>query len=719
MQIKLWNVSVWVLLLLLQVAPLRAATVTRSVAIVVDRATLDKCRNSIEAYSASIAREGLNPIVVVDKWGVPDSIRMALYHLYRNQNLEGAVLVGDIPVPMIRDAHHLATAFKMDPRRAWEKSSIPSDRFYDDFDLKFDYLKRDSVYPLYHYYSLAYDGPQEIGCDIYSARVKAPATPGKTKYELISEYFFKVVREKENRRKMAQVTFFAGHGYNSNCMVARMDEKSALIEQFPFLQSSTQRLNYIDYTYDDNVKYRLLAELARKDLDLAILHHHGSDDLQLMNGSPISSITQVWIEQARKFFRGKIRNTKDTIAIKKYYLENYPIPEAWVNDAFDPALMEKDSLQDLAIDMQISDLYGYESGARMIVFDACFNGSFHLDDYISGHYIFNPGSTVVVKANSVNTLQDIWTDQLMGLLDLGVSVGNWAKGQLTLESHLIGDPTWRFLSSKEVKPDLNEALTLRKTDVKMWRKLMRHSHPEVKSLAMKMLFENGALSSRELLSIMKEEKRATVRLQSFYLIRKAAGEELVPAIKLGLYDSFELLRRLSAEAASVNGSPLLIDDIFTLRIQPGMSRRVDFHLNDASTIYPREEAIAAIEKALKDKTGGWYENETRQLVSLKSALERREKEYMDLLDPEVPLKAKRFTITALRNSCDPAYLDTLFTYYRGLKEPEQKLTLIEALGWYTYSWKKGEIRDFLRSQLAQEKDERVKQELARSITRIK
>jgi hypothetical protein len=50
----------------------------------------------------------------------------------------------------------------------------------------------------------------------------------------------------------------------------------------------------------------------------------------------------------------------------------------------------------------------------------------------------------VVKANSVNTLQDTWTNELAGLLNAGVCVGNWAKGQMTLESHLIGDATFHF-----------------------------------------------------------------------------------------------------------------------------------------------------------------------------------------------------------------------------------------------------------------------------------
>jgi hypothetical protein len=45
-------------------------------------------------------------------------------------------------------------------------------------------------------------------------------------------------------------------------------------------------------------------------------------------------------------------------------------------------------------------------------------------------------------------------------------------------------------------------------------------------------------------------------------------KNLVESIKLGLYDNYELLRRLSALTASMNGSPLLIDDIFAMRQNP-------------------------------------------------------------------------------------------------------------------------------------------------------
>lgn len=97
-----------------------------------------------------------------------------------------------------------------------------------------------------------------------------------------------------------------------------------------------------------------------------------------------------WLEMARKFFRGKIRGAKDTTASKQYYIDNYNVPESWVANAFDPEVMKQDSIIDASLDIHIADLDGYSPGARFIMLDACFNGSFHLEDYISGHYIFNP-----------------------------------------------------------------------------------------------------------------------------------------------------------------------------------------------------------------------------------------------------------------------------------------------------------------------------------------
>lgn len=690
----------------------------RSFAIVVDKNTYENCRTSIDNYSQAVKMEGLNTFIVIDRWDCPDSIRMELKKLYNAYNLEGAVMIGDVPVPMIRDAQHLTTAFKMDQKKAWNESSIPSDRFYDDFDLKFDYLKRDTTNKLYFYYNLRPDSPQHITCDIYSARIKAPVVAGKTKYQLISEYLEKVVREKNAQRSLGAVTYFAGHGYNSDCMVARADERLSLTEQFPYLLKADGKLNYIDYTYDNYVKYRLMAELAREEVGLAILHHHGSEDTQYFNGSPIVASTAEWLELAKKFFRGKIRGAKDTTASKEYYMKEYGVPESWVNNAFDPKIMEKDSLNDIAMDASLPDMKGYVSNARMIIFDACYNGSFHMDDYISGHYIFNPGRTMVVKGNTVNTLQDTWTNQLMGLLDLGVCVGNWAKGQMTLESHLIGDPTYHFTSSRPDLKNVNESMVNERSNEKFWRKAMKDSNADYKALAMKMLYQAGKISTDELLQIQKEETRGVVRLEAFTLINKSYDKNLIPSIKLGLQDSYELQRRMACISASNSLSPELLDLIVSLYVQPGVSKRVEFQLKSALDNYPAEAALAAIDKALSGKDYEWYKAKMEDKKRFEYTYERRAEDYKELMDPSAKVKEKKFTISALRNSTSTVNLDILFQFFKESKDNDLKVQLAEAFGWYTQSWKRDEIIKFCQEQSKVETNDSVKNELTRTINRL-
>ena len=40
------------------------------------------------------------------------------------------------------------------------RNRVPSDRYYDDFGLKFDYIKQDSLIPDYHYMTLRADSKQ-------------------------------------------------------------------------------------------------------------------------------------------------------------------------------------------------------------------------------------------------------------------------------------------------------------------------------------------------------------------------------------------------------------------------------------------------------------------------------------------------------------------------------------------------------------------------------
>lgn len=689
-----------------------------TVAIVCDTATLNRVENQIEAYAESIRDDGKECTVIADIWCRPDSIRARLEKMYNETDLEGAILIGDIPVAMIRDAQHLTTAFKMDQARPMFESSVPSDRFYDDFGLRFDYLGQDGEHPLLHYYSLRADSQQFIDCDIYSARIKAPDMPGKTRYESIAGLLEKIVREKGRPRDISGIFYFAGHGYNSESLQARVDETRALVKHFPRLEGKG-RISFINYDRDDFVKRRFQAALEDGDTDIALLHHHGAEDTQYLSATPYVNSVGGYISYLKRFMRSKIRSARDTASARQYYVDNYGVPESWTYGASDPALTAEDDAFSGAMDVTIKDTYGRKSGPRFIMHDACFNGSFHLDDYIAGHYLFNPGSTVAVKANSVNTLQDTWPLELIGLLDEGVCIGNWLKNTMTLESHILGDPTYRFTHSSGSKGNPDTDIVLQRNNARFWKKELENQTGDRKALAISMLGRLDGISPETLLDIQANDQDPIVRLEAFSTIRKYHMHVITEAIAAGLEDSYELHARLAALTAAKNGAPELLPVLASLYFDPTTSDRVEFQIRSALEQY----SYAEIEKVfgkMREEHPSWPSEQSYR--ALMSSLERNEKaseeDFMKLHDDSLTFRKRRLTVSSQKNRCLMKHVDGMLEYLSSGNDPDMRLLITETLGWYVYSPAEEKIVSYLEKNMETEKDARVKSEMLKSINRL-
>ena len=254
-------------------------------AIVIDPKSYNEAKTQVEAYASAVEQlHGMKPYIVIDRWQVPDSIRATLIrmHSQKQDPVIGAVFVGDIPVAMVRDAQHMTSAFKMDQRRDRRESSVPSDRYYDDFGLKFNSLGKDETKP-YFYYSLRADSRQNLQPTIFSGRIRPTDAGGTSRYEKLRTYLSKLVEEKRRQRSLQQMFYFSGHGYISESKVARIDEKGSYLEHFPELRGRVNRIGYLDHSDHNPVKTMLMDELMRTDLDLAVLHHHGYWDTQYLN----------------------------------------------------------------------------------------------------------------------------------------------------------------------------------------------------------------------------------------------------------------------------------------------------------------------------------------------------------------------------------------------------------------------------------------------------
>ncbi|MGM9780586.1 MAG: HEAT repeat domain-containing protein [Candidatus Cryptobacteroides sp.] len=681
-----------------------------SVAVVTDSLTYYYAREAIDSYLASMALDGKKGILLLDKWGVPDSIRVALWKLHSDSCLEGAVLVGDVPVAMIRDAQHLSSAFKMDQKRPIRSSSVPSDRFYDTFSLEFKYLQQDSERKELFYYSLLPSSAQRVRSNIYTSRIKP--SDQVHKYELIDAFLRKAVRAKEQQAELNRMLLFAGHGYNSESMVSRMAEYKVLYEQIPSLNEKGSRLDFINFDFDTSVKDRLLSSLEQ--VDLAVLHHHGYNDMQLLNGSPYASSPDAWLDLAKNYFRGKMRSSRNPSATAESFISRFGIPEKWLEEASDSLLTVQDSLYERSMDIYPEDVDKYSISARFVIFDACFNGEFTEEDYIVSHYLFSDSnSTLAGLAHSVNSLQDVWPDELIGLFDQGVCAGNIYRNVWNLETHLFGDPTFHFSAISKWDRAASGVSTMKERD---WRKVLeKEQNCELKSLAIKTLARSSKLSAEELLSLQGSASSPVVRLAAFTALVEMAPDCLDQAILMGLDDDYELLQRLAARYSSYNQSPLLAPKTVQMYLDPLTPKRVLFHTKSTLVTIPAEEA-----RSLVEKTPYWKGEEEKQAVIryIDACAKSTSEDIKNLRSPQVDLRSAKMFIRSQRNQCRCDAIEPMVEFYSRCEDGEVKLLIAETLGWYRYSYRCADVIDFCRQLLSSETDPRLREELEKGINRL-
>ena len=693
-------------------------------AIVTDSKSYEEAKNEIDAYRASVENEGLGTYLLIDDWKTPQPIRELLIKLHADKKapLEGCVFVGDIPVPMIRDAQHLCSAFKMNQTMAWHRSSVPSDRYYDDFDLQFDYLKQDSIRPDYHYLSLRADGSQYLSPDIYSGRIRPLRAEGMDKYQLLRDYLKKVVAEKQQSNVLDQLSMGRGHGYNSEDLLAWSGEQIAIREQFPQLFKPGNTVKFYDFTFQFPAKNMYLNEVQREDLDMMLFHHHGGTDAQYINGYDEPKNVQENIESIKLFLRSKVPGRAKKVGKEQAiaeYAKQYNVPESWCAEAFDPEKQKADSIYHYHMDIHMEEMHQLRPNARFVLFDACFNGSFHLEDYLAGSYIFNPGKTIATFACSVNSIQDKWPDEFLGLMAAGMRIGQYARLTCFLENHLIGDPTLRFTPNVDAGFDINHALVLKEGDVAFWKKQLNSPLVDMQALALRQL---SNADYKDIVSLLKESyfnsNSFMVRLEALRLLVLNYPNESVSVLTAALNDSYELIRRYAGEYAEKNGSPELIPAWVESYLQRSQEKRLRFKILGGIDAFPYADVKAEIEKQTADMT--LYNRD--HVDALLAQLPRQEKS-MDLdietiTNPKSKASYVRRDLRTFRNHpVGGKALAMLLAFVKDESRPvDQRIITAEVLGWYNLYHDKASIIESLKG--IQTNDEALKNEIQKSIVRL-
>ena len=697
-----------------------------SFAIVVDSCTWKACGAEIAAYGEAVGDQGLRVLTMVDEWSAPEQVRTALHDAYLNENLEGAVFIGDIPVPMIRRAQHLCSAFKMqeDPEDMFN-TSVPSDRFYDDFDLKFDYIaSEDTLGFSYFYYNLRGDGPQEIASDIYTGRIK-PTLDGEAGYAQVASYLEKLVRIKEESNVVDRILSYTGSGSFSNSLVAWKDESVTLQEQFPDAFRDADGARFYIYAMYPFPKDVIRKELAREDLDIALFHEHGVPDRQYLSDNPPVQGIGAYYEDAKRRLRSEVATqirygSSEEEAIEALKLK-YDLDDSWFDGLHDPAVAAADSLYDLRTGIILEDIHEWNPDPLVTIFDACYNGDFREKDCVASSYIFGSGRSVVSLGNSVNVLQDKSSSDLLGMLSCGFSVGQLAQMTNILESHVIGDPTFCFAPSDPdaPKPDFHES------DPGYWLSVLEDdSRCDMRGLALHKLYllDYDGLSDL-LLEVYEESDEYMLRLQAMHLSAHYADGNYEELLLKALDDPYEFIRRKAVYYAGRTGDMRFVEPVARMYLRDHTSKRIDFNLVSTAPFWGVDAVPDAVERLIAasdevfDKEAVLEEmvGALRDGMSIPTSV-------MKTFETKENLMKSRFYVSVLRNMPYPFLTGKVLEYVADESLPlDLRVQLAEALGWYVRSGTRTEIiagcREILETQGASIAPE-LEDELNKTINRL-
>lgn len=689
------------------------ASADNTFGIIVDSATYSACRDELDAYRDVLHGEGLDAVIVSGTWAKPTEVKAEILKLgSRRHPLEGIVLVGDIPIAMVREGQHLTTAFKMNEQRfPPEESSVPSDRFYDDFALEFEEIGPDTTCAGRYFYRLSEKGSQSLRPDIYSARMRVPGAmlagqPADFKYELMRRYLRKVVKAHREDNPLDRITYFMGSAYNSDDLNVWRNKALEYREYFPAAFRRGSGNTFLTFREDPEMKWRLYTELQRPGCDIFQFSEHGAYDTQYINayggGTDLESSLYLLKSATARQYR-KWRGTSDDEPFKHELLDSvFHLRREVLSDSALVYYRMRDSITSRNANIDQMELLGVKSNPRFVILNACYNGSFHNPEgYIAGMHVFGEGDCIVAQGNTVNVLQDKMEDKLIGLLSLGIRVGEWQREVPYLESHLIGDPTYRFVpQDDDARMDrLQDDLVRRSLDVRTWKKYLQSGDPILRAAAITHLGyaaqqgKQARQTSDKALDLLRNDDSRIVRVCALDVLRSLADSNAEGAIVLALNDPYEAIVRYGCIFAQEYGSA-----------------------------GENGEVLSALEGVLDRHSDlRRAQDQAETAVMLISGHEHLDEEIATLRDTTASVSHRIYAARTFRNYMTPLAKDALLEVAEDPgADPQLREVACEALGWYRHSSVRDDISKSLALALRQGKDlpPEVSREMEKTIVRL-
>ena len=529
--------------------------------------------------------------------------------------------------------------------------------------------------------------------------MKVPAVMKGDKYEIMRKYLRKVVDAHRQNNSLDNLTFFAGHGYNSDCLTLWRQKPVVFREYFPYVFSQASHNRFLNFREDRHMKWNLLSEVARKDVDLFVFSEHGAPDTQYINESKVADNLDEDMDYLRrslaesyKYYAGKGHGED---FMKEAVEQEYRLSRKDFSDSAMAAYAAADSLEYAQANIFLDDIMKGHSNAKMIVFNACYNGSFHnREGYVAGCHVFGDGECIVAQGNTVNVLQDKWEDKLMGYLSIGERAGMWQKEVAYLESHLIGDPTFRFTphdkAEEKLRDRLHNDLVFNELNPSVWEKYTYSDNSLLRCAGITHLGYIDAKAAHKRAAEMFGDPSWTVRIHAFNTLATDPDADFATYVRIGLEDIYEVVARNSVRMAAALGDTSLIPDVKAFKkAHPEMVRASGHAADDA--------------------------------VALLSGIGHYSKSTEGAADKEKPVKKRVNDIRTFRNGRSIFAVDPLLHIVGDASDDLYVRTVAcETLGWYEQSVRRGEIIESLSGMLVNGTDipQQIQAEIKKTIKRL-
>ena len=234
-----------------------------------------------------------------------------------------------------------------------------------------------------------------------------------------------------------------------------------------------------------------------------------------------------------------------------------------------------------------------------------------------------------------------------------------------------------------------------------------------------MLVKNKGITSAELLEIFKTASENTVRLYAFMMLTTFKDDNFVESITLALNDSYEIVQRFGGVYAGKCGDERIIPALVSAISRVANGSRVDFQLRGALELFPQDKILAEFEK--QDPCKNYYDKD-KEVARIKALFGRYSNVIMEkeLDTPNATVKEKINMMRNFRNKNLHTATDKMMQIFAEESDEELRCAIVEAFGWFNYSYKRSEIINFCEQVWASDAySDKVRNEALKTAKRLR